>query len=377
VQQPIKITKAALADWGNDHIILRGVIDPASLAALKVGNYHRGAQPRIVHGIMQGFTHSGGVPDIELGMRGLSITQAEGNLLLHDPIYIIDGLQRRAAALEVLKNGSQPKLGVMIHFDTTEPWERKRFELLNANRAKVSSSVLVRNLAAENSAIKMLKDLSFEPFFPLANRVSWDQQMKTGQLIQGEMFLKAIAQFHHRLEPGLTSSRYTEMSAGLEELMGRVGRTVLRDNITQFWEIIDECFDVRGVEIVSAAPQLKSGFLSVLAKVFADHQNFWNETKLTVSSDLRRKLALFPINDPYISRLCGAFGQAQIVLYYHIVEHINRGKRSRRLKKFDVPEYIGERRRAYLLHASLPAKLRIRASSPTQLRRPQTDGCPC
>jgi hypothetical protein len=40
------------------------------------------------------------------------------------------------------------------------------------------------------------------------------------------------------------------MSAGLENLMGRAGRTVLRDNIRQFWEIIDECFNVRGMEIV-------------------------------------------------------------------------------------------------------------------------------
>lgn len=89
-------------------------------------------------------------------------------------------------------------------------------------------------------------------------------------------------------------------------------------------------------EIGSAAPHLKRGFLSVLATVFADHQNFWNDTKLTVSSDLRRKLALFKINDPSISHLCSAFGQARVLLYYHIVEHLNHGKRSRRLKKFDV-----------------------------------------
>jgi len=130
VQQSIKISKAALADWGPNGIVLRGVIDPISLSMLKVGGYQRGTQPRNVHAIMQGFAHSGGVPDIELGMRGLSFTQAEENFLLHDPIYIIDGLQRRAAALEVFKNGIQPKLGVMIHFGTTEPWERKRFELL-------------------------------------------------------------------------------------------------------------------------------------------------------------------------------------------------------------------------------------------------------
>jgi hypothetical protein len=64
--------------------------------------------------------------------------------------------------------------------------------------------------------------------------------------------------------------------------------------------------------IASAVPHLKNGFLSVLARVFADHQDFWNDTKRTVSSDLHRKAVLFPINDPTISRLCGAFGQAQV-----------------------------------------------------------------
>jgi hypothetical protein len=273
--QPIKITKAALADSGNNDIILRGVIDAASLASLKVGSYQRSVQPRnYVRNIMRGFENPGGVPGIEVGMRGHSFTQVEGAFFLHDPIYIIDGLQRRAAALEALKNGIQPKLGVIIHFDSHEPWERKRFALLNANRAKVSSSVLIRNLAAENSAIAMLKDLSLDSSFPLGNRVSWDQRMKRGHLIQGQMFLKAVAQLHRRLGHGLISSRHVEMSAGLEELMGRVGRTLLRDNIKQFWEIIDECFNVRGGEIGSAAPHLKRGFLSVLAPVLADHQNF-------------------------------------------------------------------------------------------------------
>jgi hypothetical protein len=38
---------------------------------------------------------------------------------------------------------------------------------------------------------------------------------------------------------------------------------------------------------------------------------------------VRFPLALFKINDPSISHLCGAFGQARVALYYYIVEHIN------------------------------------------------------
>jgi hypothetical protein len=335
IKQPVVITKAALDDVGNRDIVLRGVIDPPSLSSLLVGKYQRGVQAgKYLQGIMRALENTGGVPAITLAMRGHSFTKGRGDFFLHDDIYIIDGLQRLAAAREVLKSGTQPRLGVMIHFDTTEAWERERFELLNTNRVMVAPSVLIRNLAEENAAIKMIRDLSDDSSFALTDRVSWDQRMKRGQLITGQTLLKTVWRLHQRTEPGLGTRRYAEMGSGLEKVMQRIGRDVLRENIKQFWEILDECFNVRGVETAGSAPHIKGGFVSVLAKVFADHQNFWTDSELTVSSDLRGKLALFPINDPYISRLCGGSGQAQVTLRYHIVEHINRGKRSGRLKEF-------------------------------------------
>jgi hypothetical protein len=345
MKESIKITKAALADRGNGDIILRGVIDPASLPSLLVGNYQRGVQPRnYLRGIMKGFENSGGVPDIALGMRGHSFTEAEGNFFLHDPIYIIDGLQRQTAALEALKNGIQPKLGVTIHFDTTEVWETKRFELLNMNRAKVAAGVLIRNLSKDNPAIKMLYDLGLDSSFALANRVSWDQRMERGQIIQDQVLLKAVAQLHRRLGPGLTSGRHAVMSAGLEKLMDRIGPNTLRDNIKRYWDVLDECFNVRGIEIASAPPYTKGGFLKTMSKVFADHQDFWTDSTFTIPSDLRRKLRLFKIHEPTTARLCGSSGVAQTQLYFLIVTHLDRGKRNRRLKKFDFPEFMGAER---------------------------------
>jgi hypothetical protein len=340
MKQAIKITKAALDDWGSN-IILRGVIDPASLATLKVDSYQRGVQPKsYIRQIMKGFGNSGGVPDIELGMRGHSFTEADGDFFLHDATYVIDGLQRRTAALEVLKGGIQPKLGVMIHFDTTVEWETERFELLNRNRTKVSSSVLIRNLAQKNPAIKMLFELGMDSSFALHNRICWDQRMKRGQIIYGQVVLKTMARLHRRFGQGLASSRYAEVSAAMEKLMMKVGRTTLRDNVIRFWELLDEAFNLRGVEIASAAPHIKGGFLKVLARVLADHQDFWDDSRLVISSDLRRKIGQFAINDPSMSRLCGASGQALNELYYHFVEHINSGKRTRRLKKFEVVELL-------------------------------------
>jgi hypothetical protein len=105
--------------------------------------------------------------------------------------------------------------------------------------------------------------------------------------------------------------------------------------------VLDECFNVRDVEIASAAPCLKTGFLKTMAKVFADHQDFWIGSALDVSSDLRIKLKQFPIHQPGIAHLCGASGQGQTQLYLQIVMHLDSGKRSRRLTKFDIPEYMG------------------------------------
>jgi hypothetical protein len=339
MQQSIRITSAALARTDTD-IILRGVLDSASLSALKVAGYQREIQSRTgIRKIMTGFTTRGGVPNVELGMRGHSFTQAGGDFLLHDATYIIDGLQRWAAALEVIEQAVTPRLGVTIHFDTVEPWERKRFELLNTHRTRVSWNVRIRNSAADNTAIKMLTDLTHDSSFALAERVTWDQQKKRGELISGKLFLRSVCRLHRRLGPGLSASRYDELSIGLEKLMAHIGHSVLRNNTRLYWETIDECFNVRGVEMAHVAPHLKGGFLAVLARLFADHQDFWHDTQLSVSTDQRRRLAKFPIDDPTISRLCGSNEYGQTELYIHLTDHMNKGRSSRRLKPYKMPVY--------------------------------------
>jgi hypothetical protein len=356
MQQSIRITSAALAHSDSDSI-LRGVLDPASLNTLQVAPYQRDIQSHAkVRDIMRGFSTPGGVPDIELGMRGHRFTESGGNFFLHDAIYIIDGLQRRTAALEVIKQGIRPRLGVAIHFDTVEPWERKRFELLNTHRTKVSSNLLIRNSAAENPAIKMLKDLTHDSSFALAERVAWGQTKKRGELISGQLLLSTVCRLHRRLGPGLSGSRYDELSSGLETLMPRIGRSVLRDNVKLYWEILDKCFNVRGVEIAHAARHLKGGFLTVLAKVFADHSDFWHDTQLRVSTDQRRRLANFPIDDPTISRLCGSNGQAQTALCIYLTQHMNKGRSSRRLKPYDEPEYVDQDEDSSPLLPFVPAR---------------------
>jgi hypothetical protein len=340
MNSPIKITNAALDEFDN-HIMLRGVIDPASLGFLKVAPYQREVQGRKdIRSVMRGFETRGGVPNIEVGMRGRSFTKAGGDYYLQDECYIIDGHKRTTAAKEVLKNGKYPKVGVMIHFCTTEAWETERFGIVNMNRVKISPSVRIRNQATQNAAVRMLYELNRDQSFVLGGRVSWDQHMKRGQLIKGQTLLKASCLLHRRLGPGLASTRYAEMTNGFLKVLNQVDHLTLEENVKTFWHVIDKCFNVRGLDIAGSAPYIKDGFLEVLAKLLSDHKDFWEGNKLTVATDLRRKLALFPIRDPRVAYVCGASRNEQNELYYGLETHLNKGRRrTNLLTKFVVTEF--------------------------------------
>jgi len=331
----------ALTKFGKE-MILRGVIDPASLAFLKVGNYQREVQcSKYIRNIMEGLEMPGGVPNIEIGMRGGSFSEASGVFYLQDDCYVIDGLQRMTAAKELLKNGKHPTVGVVVHIGTTEAWETERFGILNMNRAAISPSVLIRNQATENAAVKTLYELTSDQSFVLRGRVSWDQYMERGQLIKGQTLLKTACHLHRRLAPGLARRRYSEMANSFLGLFDQVGQVALEENVKTFWQLIDECFNLRDlVDSTESAPYIKFGFLMVLASLFSDHKELWEGNKLTVSTYLRRKLAMFAIRDPWIVHLCGAStGTLQNALYYYLEDHLNKGRRrSNYLTKFEITE---------------------------------------
>ncbi|MGD0904964.1 MAG: hypothetical protein ABR924_18835 [Terracidiphilus sp.] len=333
----IKVTNAALAEASNGDIILRGLIDPSSLSGLQVdASYQRGVQgQKYIRGIMSGIPDRGGVPDIELGMRGHSYTEAGDDFFLHDPVYIIDGLQRTTAALGVLQAGIQPRIGAMIHFDTVSRWERERFEVLNMKRSPVASNILIRNLGEENKAIKLMLSLSKSSVFVLSDRVCWQQKMKRSELIHAQTMLKVIATLHSRWA-GLSSTSCTKLADIVEKrVYDEIGQVMLWQNIKTFFELIDKCWGIRTIQYANKASFMKGGFLRVLARVLADHQDFWNKNALVISTDLTRKIGLFAIHDNHVAYLCGAAGKAQSQLYQLLVEHINSGKRTRRLVPFD------------------------------------------
>jgi hypothetical protein len=137
------------------------------------------------------------------------------------------------------------------------------------------------------------------------------------------------------------SSRVDELTRGTQKVYDLVGKQVMRDNTKMYFEVLDSAFGVRRVAFKQGASYMKSGFLLSLARVFSNHEDFWRGEKLFVEAPLLRKIAQFPYSDPQIVQLASSGGKGPDILYVLMVDHINSGKRTRRLRPRiveDLPE---------------------------------------
>ncbi len=336
-QKPIRILNGGLDDFKGD-IIVRGSIDPRSLQDLMVDEYQREALPvTSLSSMLEALADEVVFPDVELGMRGHSVTEREGVFILKDPVYIVDGQQRVNAAIHFLRsNPDKPlRLGAMIHFGTTKAWERERFLATNTSRLKVSSNVILRNMRENSPAIQALYSLSTrDERFVLKGRVCWNQRMTRGEFITATMLTKVAGRLMSHRAPGGRSSRTQELVPSLDRAINVFGVNIFRENIRTFFDLLDECWGIRRIQFRESAIYMRGTFLFVMAKLLCDHLDFWtkdDDRRLFVDASLRRKIGLFKINDPEIVRLASSAGKAHEMLYILMRDHINSGKRTRRL----------------------------------------------
>lgn len=328
----IKVCSAALDEAPSGDIILRGVLDPSSLSHLLTDAYQREILPISSLGsLIKAFEEGASVPDIVLGMRGHRVREQGGCFFLQDNVYIVDGLQRVSAGQLVQQKGGVPRLGATIHFGTNEPWERLTFKILNADRNKVSPNILLRNMQREVPVMDMLIKLTADPAFVLEKRVTWNQRMARQELITAMTFAKVIAYQHCHLGP-TRRGRYDELAAGLDKVMTDIGRNVMRDNVKAFFDMIDQCWGVKRIAFKEGAVYMRGGFLMALAEVMSGHLDFWRDNRFFVEASLMRKLAQFPVHDPQVGNLASSSGKSRSMLAMLIIDHINSGKRSRRLR---------------------------------------------
>lgn len=334
----IRIINAALdvlVIGEEESIVLRGVIDPLHLKELRADIYQREVLSSGKIDTLKKALKTSRVPDIDLGMRGDSTQEQleDGKVvwILNDDVYVIDGLQRKTAGEQLVGEGFMPHIGVVVHFNTTEAWERARFEALNVGQTGLNTNIILRNLAETvPAAALMLEMTTKQPKFVLNDRVSWTQNMRRGDLITGITFYKTAGRLHSHLGPGKSDPRALART-GIAKIVERTGKGNFANNVLSFFWLIDECFDIQNVAYRNSATHLKSTFLLALSGVLSDHEDFWEGNRLVIPADLRRKLKLFKVNDPTVRNLASSSGMAIKVLEELIIEHINNGKRTRRL----------------------------------------------
>jgi hypothetical protein len=109
----------------------------------------------------------------------------------------------------------------------------------------------------------------------------------------------------------------------------------MKENIKTFFDLVDEVWGVRVVQYRELSPHLRGGFLMMLARFLSNHLDFWRGDdghKLFIEVDIRRKMGSFPINDPGIAPLTSSAGASRHVLLDYFVNHINSGKRTKKLR---------------------------------------------
>lgn len=328
----VKLLNGSLDETPESQLIFRGVVDHESLSRLKVDKYQREViSPKKIRELMEP-VRLGQVPDIIAGMRGQRHRENEGDILLLDSVYIIDGLQRVTSARELIaQDVGVPHLGIKVHINTTEEIERRMFQDLNLTQTRLSPNVTLRNARHDSEAIDALFRLSSNKAFPLCDQISWQQNMRRSDRLTASTYVKVTAMLHSHAGPGRAQS-VMDVVSGLEKITENVGRQALTMNDRLFFEIVDKAWGIQRVAFKNSAPFLKSTFLIQLARVFSDHANFWDGDKLSVDDATIKKLGTFPIADPEIVRLAAASGTGGEFLYMKFVEHINSGRRTRRLQ---------------------------------------------
>jgi hypothetical protein len=330
----------AALDEDGDEIILRGVIDPKTFCHLLVDSYQREKLPiSSKSSILDALQKQEVLPDVELAMRGEAYEDVGGVFILKSPTYIVDGLQRISTAIHFLDTepGARVRLGAKVSFSTNRDWEMDRFRKLNSNRTRVSPNIMLRNKHESSAAVGMLYRLCSSAQFCMKDKVSWRQSMLRTEQISALTLAKVMGTLHSHQAAAL-SSDVDDLIVGLDRVVQAIGIKAVRKNMLTFFDLVDECWNIRHVQQRATAPQLKNQFLLTFARVLSKHYNFWRgegEKELFLDRPLRKKIGTFSLADPHVRDLAGGSGKSRDILYILMIGHINSGKRTNHLRSRD------------------------------------------
>ena len=333
----LKITSGGLELGEGGAIVLRGAIHPESLQGLQAGSYQREElRDSYIEDMMNTMRAGFLLPDVDLGVRGEHYgctDDKKGAFLITGPVYIIDGLQRITACRRLLQEGGTPHIGAMVHFATAEAWESNRFDALNQHHIKVSANVLLRNRTATFPALNELYSLCTDESFVLWQRVCWQQFMRREDLLTALTLLRVTMRLHSQFGAGKHSDM-KGLCAALGPMSTKVGNKQIAQNMKTFFNLLDGAWGIHGILHKDRATHLCYGFMCALANVLGEHDAFWKGRELQIPRDVAKKVGQFPIKQQNIDAMARGSATATInVLTRLILDHINSGKRTRRLEK--------------------------------------------
>jgi hypothetical protein len=336
----IKLRYGMLVKPQQDRQVIRGELEPETLADLETDWYQRGkVNPKKIKELMDGIeNNSDNIPDLTLGMRGTKYEIANDGVILHDPVFIIDGLQRWTASMLLMERPVKflPYLGIKAFVPSDINFELGMFRDLNSKRTSMSASVLLRNEKEYSRVAATLWGLSQDEKFALNGRVAWDQQVdKTmnGQLIRGIVLLDVIFRLHSHVDTVVFQrGNVIKRIYALEKNIDAIGLQRARENLTTFFNIIDECWGITGAQLRYNETFLTQGWLMALAKLLSDHREFWrDDLDLQVPANHMRDLKRIKWSDPKLEMLARGNATSQEHLKSAFLDIMNKGKSTGRL----------------------------------------------
>jgi len=325
-------------------VILRGSLDQSTLFQLRTDWYQRGASfnpvkiKKMVSDIEDGQLPR--FPDITLGMRGHKWSSEGDNFALHDPVYIIDGLQRWTAVGVVLEKNPafHARLGCKLYFNTNVDFERVMFRALNTTHTSVAPSVILRNEKDTNTPAGRLAATLYgltvnDPEFALYNRVCWDQTPtrsggEKSHLIRGSSLLHLMITLHqHNIHAGVAPKNILAVLNEAGSKIDAVGSLQARLNLSYFFDVVDKVWGVRGIS--GSKIHISQNWLNTLAMVFSNHSVFWKDDDkvLHVPREYLKDLEKINPQDDELARLVThVSGTGREILYDLFVRRLNKGK---------------------------------------------------
>lgn len=327
----------ASLDERDGKIVAHGWLDLDAIESLNVGSYQRevlhtnkNKKSRVLRAVEENVQ----LPDILLGMRGQRYTARGKTMILEDPVFIIDGLQRTSAMRQHAADNPDARrrlrIGAEIRFDTTQESEKVLFTSVNLHRSAMSPNVILRNMRDEHRGLATLYGLSrSDKDFPLFGKVCWNQRMTREELITATVLAKASAALHRHISAG-KDGRADLLGGKLDRQAAAIGLQTFRKNIVSFFETLDAIWGIRGIKYVDATYHLRGNFMNSLANVLSDHSDFWEDDALVLDRAFINKMKSFPLDDPSIQRLAAGGSTTGLILYRHLVDHLNKNKQQSR-----------------------------------------------